>query len=73
MPRTTSSPRPSPVRTASSRPPGSAAAAAAEDALLRGCFDAAASAGLDALRAGGGPVAARGAAVAVQALFELGR
>lgn len=56
-----------------SRPPGAASAAAAEDFLLRGRFDAAARSGLDALAAGAGPVAARGACAAIQALFELGR
>jgi 4-amino-4-deoxy-L-arabinose transferase-like glycosyltransferase len=40
---------------------------------LRGRFAAAADAGLDALARGAGPVASRGACVAVQALFELGR
>lgn len=45
----------------------------AESALLQGRFDAAASAGLSLLSGSRGPTASRGACVAVQALYELGR
>ena len=45
----------------------------AESALLQGRFDAAASVGLSLLSGSRGPAASRGACVAVQALYELGR
>jgi len=45
----------------------------AESALLQGRFDAAASVGLSLLSGSHGPAASRGACVAVQALYELGR